>query len=865
MKSSSKHIIFRIVLAYFILGAIWIAASDAVMFALFPNPQTAQTISIYKGWLYVIITALLLAGLLYKELRELNHTHQRLEASERRFRLLYQDAPIAFHSLGSDGAILQVNRMWCQLLGYCEDEVTGRMFAEILAPASRERWQQTFDELVRGGRDGFDMELELKTATGPIILTAVSGRAVAEPDGGLLNYYCTFQDVTEQRQLEIETRQKSEEYRQIIDTVPARIYHLNADRTILRVNQAASLALRTAPAELIGKPVAELFPQYTEIVEQNFQQILDTGRSFLGETHRILDLDGRPMWITVDRIPFPGNNGRPAGVVLFVNEITDHVRREQDLEQLVDLASKLRGVSSREVISQVVLQSVMECMHVDATHLALRTQPDADLHILAAKGIWAETSVGRKISNPQSLCSRVVVSGQGLLNQSATAADWFDAAFPSQDLRAAGAVPLIAEQHVLGAIWTGSSRPIPEEDFRLLYAIADMAAAALQRSIHNEMTQLRLRRVSALHYIDMAISSSFDWHMTLNVLLGQAVNMLGVDAAAILTLNPESLMLEYVAGTGFTSGEIEKTRLRLGESQAGFVALKREIRYIPDLHQLDDTKISRFALAGEDFISYCAAPLVGKGQVKGVLELFHRTHFSPDAEWMDFLEMLAAQAAIAIDNSELFETLQQSISELHQSYDALILGWSRGLELRDAESQGHTNRLVDYTLRLARRLRVPENQMLNLRRGVLLHDIGKIGIPDKILLKPGPLSEDEWNIMRQHPVFAYDLLSPIPGLAPVLELPYSHHERWDGSGYPRGLKGEEIPLSARLFAVVDIWDALSHDRPYRAAWNPVQVVDYLRSEAGITLDPRAVEEFIAILHEDGLISSGSRQAVQAAD
>ncbi|MHB0967465.1 MAG: HD-GYP domain-containing protein, partial [Bellilinea sp.] len=154
---------------------------------------------------------------------------------------------------------------------------------------------------------------------------------------------------------------------------------------------------------------------------------------------------------------------------------------------------------------------------------------------------------------------------------------------------------------------------------------------------------------------------------------------------------------------------------------------------------------------------------------------------------------------------------------------------------------------------LARRLNLPDTQLSHLRHGVLLHDIGKMGIPDAVLLKPGPLTSAEWEVMRQHPVYAFDLLSSIAYLKPAMDVPYSHHERWDGSGYPRGLQAEDIPLTARIFAVVDIWDALTHDRPYRTAWDKSRAAAYLREQAGVQLDPRAVNEFLAILKEDGEI------------
>jgi putative nucleotidyltransferase with HDIG domain len=167
-------------------------------------------------------------------------------------------------------------------------------------------------------------------------------------------------------------------------------------------------------------------------------------------------------------------------------------------------------------------------------------------------------------------------------------------------------------------------------------------------------------------------------------------------------------------------------------------------------------------------------------------------------------QAMAGQAAIAIDNAALFDDLQRSNTELTLAYDTTLEGWARALELRDKETEGHTQRVTEMTLRLATAMGVPEAELVHVRRGALLHDIGKMGIPDSILLKPGPLSESEWEIMRMHPVYAYEMLSPIGYLRSALDIPYCHHEKWDGSGYPRGLAGEQIPLHARIFAVADV-------------------------------------------------------------
>ncbi len=185
--------------------------------------------------------------------------------------------------------------------------------------------------------------------------------------------------------------------------------------------------------------------------------------------------------------------------------------------------------------------------------------------------------------------------------------------------------------------------------------------------------------------------------------------------------------------------------------------------------------------------------------------------------------------------------------ELTEAYDATLEGWSRALEMRERETAGHSMRVADLTVELAQKLGVPSTEHIHIRRGALLHDIGKISIPDRILLKPEPLTEDEWTIMRQHPVYAYQLLSPIVYLRRALDIPFSHHEHWDGSGYPIGLKGEKIPVSARVFQVIDEWDALTSDRPYRRAWSKESTWNYMQSQKGKRFDPRVVDAFLDLI------------------
>ncbi|HEU0291764.1 MAG TPA: HD domain-containing phosphohydrolase [Anaerolineales bacterium] len=193
------------------------------------------------------------------------------------------------------------------------------------------------------------------------------------------------------------------------------------------------------------------------------------------------------------------------------------------------------------------------------------------------------------------------------------------------------------------------------------------------------------------------------------------------------------------------------------------------------------------------------------------------------------------------------KNLEEAHKQLLYAYDETIEGWSRAMDLRDQETEGHSQRVTDLTLKLAQALGMPREGLMHVRRGALLHDMGKLGIPDAILLKPGKLNEEEWEFMRRHPQLAYEMLHPIEYLRPALDIPYCHHEKWDGTGYPRGLKGEQIPLAARIFAVVDVWDALTSNRPYRPAWEREKVLEYIREQSGKHFDPRVVKGFLEII------------------
>jgi response regulator RpfG family c-di-GMP phosphodiesterase len=563
-----------------------------------------------------------------------------------------------------------------------------------------------------------------------------------------------------------------------------------------------------------------------------------TGAALLedGPKIRFLRKDGSTAWLEQRVVSVRNGSEETETVEGVVRDVTESEQRGRELKAIVSVANAMRSAPTRSDIYPILLQQLKDLLKADGVALAMKDAANDDMVVELAIGVWADRT-GKRI-------------GHAIANDGGIAEPVRDARGMMNGLADVVCVPMISQGQTIGVLWAGCNAGISDEELRILSAAADIAANALRRAALHEQTQRRLQHITALRAIDMAITSSLDLRVTLNFFLDQVTIRLGIHAASVLLLDPRTQILQFTAGRGFHTQALNHTKLRLGEGVAGRAALERRMISIPDLTKSSEGYRRAPLLTEEGFVSYFAAPLVAKGQVKGVLEIFHRAPLEPDNEWLEFLDTLAVQAAIAIDNAGLFEGLQRSNLELAMAYDATIEGWSRALDMRDRETEGHTIRVTDMTLRLARMMGVGEEELVHMRRGALLHDIGKMGIPDNILLKPGPLTDEEWVVMRRHPEYAYDLLSLVNYLRPALLIPYCHHEKWDGTGYPRGLREEAIPLAARLFAVVDVWDALRSERPYRQAWPADKVRNYLTEQSGKHFDPQILSLFVKMLDQD---------------
>ncbi|MBE3068554.1 MAG: PAS domain S-box protein, partial [Chloroflexi bacterium] len=592
------------------------------------------------------------------------------------------------------------------------------------------------------------------------------------------------------------------------------------DRKVILINKKGCEILGYDEQEIVGRSWFDFLPQdEKDRVGGTFDQLM------AGEIERmeyfenpILTKSGQERLIAWHNSMLTDEAGRIIGVVSSGEDITERKRAEEALR-------------NREGMLQKIFDILPVGLWIaDQDGKLLRGNP-AGVKIWGAEPRVALSEIG-------------VFKARRLPSGEEVAPDDWALAHTIRDR-----VTIVDELLEIDA-FDGKKKTILNYTAPVLDARGDVQGAIVvnqditERKQAEDRIRRQLEHLTALSVIDRVIAAIFDLRLSLSEIINLTTKELGVDAADILILNSNSSTLEYGAERGFRATAVRKTQVRLSESYAGRAVLERHLIQIPNLRNEPNNLFMTTLLTDEDFVCYYGVPLIIKGQVKGVLEVYHRASLEPDAEWFGFLNALAGRVAIAIENVTLFENLQRSNSELIMAYDATIEGWSQAMDLRDKETEGHTQRVTEMTVKLAGVFGLSEAEQVQVRWGALLHDIGKMGVPDGILLKPGPLTDEEWVAMKKHPTFAHEMLAPIRYLRLALDIPYCHHEKWDGTGYPRGLKGTQIPLAARIFAVVDVWDALRSDRPYRAAWTEEKVREHIHISSGTHFDPQVVDVFM---------------------
>ena len=355
--------------------------------------------------------------------------------------------------------------------------------------------------------------------------------------------------------------------------------------------------------------------------------------------------------------------------------------------------------------------------------------------------------------------------------------------------------------------------------------------------------------LAALLDVSSKLASTLDLPSLMQTAITAACDVMDLDTGAIYLLEDATLVLQATAPPTPPDFPQEYRRAPLGDHpHIGRCTAARDPLWVADSSTETMSPAEAGVCEARGLRSILYVPLVVEGAATGafIMASVGRTKELGKTD-IDLCRTLAHQIALAVANAQLHDSLMEMNRKLAGAYDETLAGWAVALEMRDNETRGHADRVLQLTMRMVAELGVPAEQWEHVRRGALLHDIGKMGVPDSILQKPGPLTDDEWAVMRTHPQKALDMLGAIDFLVPALDIPYCHHERWDGAGYPRGLAGEEIPLVARIFAVVDVYDALTSDRYYRGACSHETALAYVREESGRHFDPAVVEAFLAVI------------------
>jgi PAS domain S-box-containing protein len=754
-----------------------------------------------------------------RDITQIHRSNQLIEARERRFRALIENSAEGIALFDPSGTVIYASPSTAQILGYTTFDFVGTDFTLHIHPQDWSQIARAFAQAIEMPNLGVSFTGRFRRSDGVWIWVAGTlTNLLTNPDVEAV--VANYSDVTQTHLHAQAIEEKELQYRRLVDNLPnALVAQIDLD---LRFSVVGGTMLKNWGSNndaLENKTVSEYLPEYETTYLEQAQNLYR--RALAGEVvnTEFSYLDKR---IQMQVIPL-FENRKIVGATVLALDVSE---RHQTQLALLESQGLFQNAFDESPTGMIVLQLDGGWKSINkafATMLGYTTTELYDLSIAA-------------VTHPQDKNNDTLHG----LEVTILGNSHYEKRFMHKD----GSL-----------VWTRVHFSLVNTQNHC-YVFQQVENITAQRNSEQEVQALnlelnnRLDRLSALREIDGALVSSLDLQLTLNLVLDKIRQQCGAQAANVLLYSPESLSLRFFVGRGFRTSLIKSLWVRLGQPLGGLVGLDRTLLVVPNIEAREPGRELSELIKAESVQSYVGLPLLAKGELLGVIELYHSHPLSLNQEMLEFLEILAGQAAIAIDNTRVLRALQYSNTELAMAYDQTIEGWSRALDLRDKETEGHSRRVTEMTVRLARAMDVPESEIVHIRRGALLHDIGKMGIPDEILHKPGKLSSQEWEVMKKHPDYAHELLAPIGFLGEALEIPYAHHEKWDGTGYPRGLRGEQIPRSARIFAIVDVWDALKSDRPYRLGWASDQVIEHLKQGSGTHFDPAVVAAFLRLLNQD---------------
>ncbi|MCX7624893.1 MAG: GAF domain-containing protein [Candidatus Sumerlaeaceae bacterium] len=602
-----------------------------------------------------------------------------------------------------------------------------------------------------------------------------------------------------------------------------------------------------------------MHPADREWVPQRAKEVLAKGQLQL--EYRVRTKWGRQVFIQDFSRVTVVQDERPAEILVTWMDVT---RRHIDAELIDDHIKTLRllreialAVASESTPEELARTATRKCVEAVGAKLAWIgiKKPDGRVEPL---GYWPpdhpfmEGLQVRWDSSPLSRgpSGRTVALGREHIfpdfGGDPSLAPWREQ-LEKYQLRSGYSAPLAHRGQILGNITLYSEKTGYFTGWKaeILRDLAPLISGELSARLEHADSLQHLWEVESLRRIDLQIIADPNPEKVLNEVFAELTKHLLIEAGCFLRVEDEK-HAKVLHGWGFREPlpkVFVPSRSKLYEEM---LAKRSPVIVESVAKRYSEIPLSDYYLRN-GYVWYCGVPVVGHSGVIGILELLSSKSIYPTPSWLALLDVFVGQCSIGMEVAWSAAKLRESEQVLRNAYDATLEGWTRALEMRDWETMGHTKRVAAFTEKLARAANMEESEIVHVRRGALLHDIGKMGVPDAILRKAGPLTEEEFEIIKKHPVFARDLLWPIEYLRPALPIPYCHHEKWDGSGYPQGLRGEEIPWPARIFAVVDVFDALSSDRPYRQAWPRDKIFAYICEQAGKHFDPRAVELFMEII------------------
>ncbi len=629
-------------------------------------------------------------------------------------------------------------------------------------------------------------------------------------------------DITENKALEEQIEYRQEQVSSFIENPSVAIMIADETGKILQANSPYAKLFELEPQDMLGKDIWDFTyalvspelrtPELIDRIKEIFHKIMGTGKvdTSRRDVFETVTPSGRRIFIQQNMFVFNTSQGKCLGAFLV-----DQTELEKTKKEREDSEKSYRALFEQGPFEISVSRMTGEIMDVNNQYCL-------------AVGLPRDEIIGKTAKQLDRLTDENEIELRKLVEKTGGTIDQYE-------------MPMNCGGHP--RIVLLSAKVITVQNEPLVFTIITDITS---RKKSEMKVELQLQQMTGLREIDTSIISGEDIEDTLNKILDQGVYWL---KAQTTCMNLGIASGDHKSQTFLRGKELINKRF-LDEDTTEIRNFTRERNSVI----VNEEDFSRLPKKMKEFYetnqirSHFRVPIVVGNWTRGIFDIFLSEPLQEDAsDWILYAETLAGQAALAITNHDLISGLQEKNDELLEAYEGTIFGLGHALEIRDKETFGHSERVLELSLKVAEVLHFTDEEISNFRRGVLLHDIGKIGIPDSILLKPGPLDEDEWKVMRLHPVYAYELLKGVSFLKNALDVPYSHHERWDGSGYPQGLTGEGIPVSARIFSVVDVWDALTNDRPYRKAWTSEEASQYLTDNAGVQFDPKIVEIFLSIL------------------